>query len=142
MWWLKKLLKCCSYYFRSRKLPGNVIVEIFINDLIALIKQNKNLKLDNLLCDQAFRTARRCAKKKQIFHTSVTDLRYHEKFQAEYIFRSDQLLDAKTMYNLLEKHIKIENELINIHQLGIGGASTSDLSINYYVLRIYPVQIL
>ncbi|CAF1057184.1 unnamed protein product [Adineta steineri] len=129
-------------YFRPRKLPGNVIVEIFINDLIALIKQNKNLKLDNLLCDQAFRTAQRCAKKKQISHTSVTDLKYQEKFQAEYIFRSDQLMDAKTMYNLLEKHIKTENELINIRQLGIGGASTSDLSMNYYVLRIYPVQIL
>jgi hypothetical protein len=43
------------------------------------------------------------------------------------------------MYELLEKHIKTENELINIHQLGIGAATTTDLSISYYVLRIYLV---
>jgi hypothetical protein len=46
------------------------------------------------------------------------------------------------MYDLLEKHTKTENELINIRQLGIGAATTADLSTSYYVLRIYPVEVL
>jgi len=46
------------------------------------------------------------------------------------------------MFDLLEKHTKTDNELINIRQLGIGAATTDDLSISYYVLRIYPVPVL
>jgi hypothetical protein len=70
-------------YFGQRKLPGNITAEIFLNDLITLIKYNKDLKLNISLCDQAFVAAQRCAKKKCISHTSITDLRYREKFQAE-----------------------------------------------------------
>jgi hypothetical protein len=64
-------------------LPGNITVEIFLNDLIRLIEYNKDLKLDFSLCDQAFITAQRCAKKKCISHTLGTNLWYQNKFQAE-----------------------------------------------------------
>ena len=103
MLWLQKLLDCrlCKFdryaltfilvtgsgyvsgYFSGRRLPGNVPVETFSNHLISLIEQNKGLALDSALCDQAFRTAQRCAKSKRISHTSMTGLRYQEQFQAE-----------------------------------------------------------
>jgi hypothetical protein len=70
-------------YFRERKLPGNITVDIFLNDLITLIKPNRNLQSNLSLCDQAFVTAQQCAKKRRISHTSVTDLWYQERFQAE-----------------------------------------------------------
>ncbi len=70
-------------YFGERKLPGNITIEIFLNELITLIEHNKDLKLNISLCDQAFLTAQRCAKKKCISHTSINHLWYQEKFQAE-----------------------------------------------------------
>lgn len=60
----------------------------------------------------------------------------------QYIFRSGQPLNAKIIYELLEKHRKTDDELLNIRQVGIGAAMTSDRSMSFYVLRIYPVRVL
>jgi len=71
----------------------------------------------------------------------MNNLLYENQFQAEYIFGCSNLLDAKTMYNLLEKNIRQENELVQIRQLGLSAATTADQSRYFYVLRIYPVSV-
>lgn len=70
-------------YVRQRILPGNITVEIFFNELIDLIEQNDRIRLDLSLCDQAYLTAQRCAKRQCITHTSMKNLAYHDQFQAE-----------------------------------------------------------
>lgn len=46
------------------------------------------------------------------------------------------------IHELLEKHRKTDDELLNIRQVGIGAATTSDQSTSFYVLRVYPVRVL